>query len=130
MTFLAVFCLADYKDSGDKMCAAKPEIEITKLFAIPGIWVSFITFIFSTMSNGFLSVTLEPLVLRKFNLGPLYVGLVFGLKDGANSIASPMWGWLCDRYRRVKIFIFLASILAFTSFVLLGPLPGLPIEST
>lgn len=130
MTVVAFGYLADYKDAGNKTVGKKSEIQIIRLFAIPGIWVSFLTFIFSTMSNGFLSVTLEPLVLRKFDLGPLYVGLLFGLKDGANSIASPIWGWLCDRYRHVKIFILLASCLAFTSFVLLGPLPWLPIEST
>ncbi|XP_068202801.1 MFS-type transporter SLC18B1-like [Palaemon carinicauda] len=131
MTFVAIGYLVDFKDLGDRGTNSKKrEIQITHLFAIPGIWLSFLTFVFSTMSNGFLSVTLEPLVLRKFNLGPLYIGLLFGLKDGANSLASPLWGWLCDRYRRVKIFILVASCLAFLSFVLLGPLPGLPIKST
>lgn len=43
----------------------KKEVQIWRVFTIPGVWVSFLTFIFSTMSNGFLSVTLEPLVLRK-----------------------------------------------------------------
>lgn len=131
MTFVAVGYLVDYKDASDSCPSEKKrEIQISQLFAIPGIWVSFLTFVFSTMSNGFLSVTLEPLVLRKFDLGPLYIGLLFGLKDGANSLASPIWGWLCDRYRRVKIFILVASCLAFMSFVLLGPLPGLPMKST
>jgi len=108
----------------------KNDISLWAVFAIPGIWVSFLTFIFSTMSNGFLSITLEPLVLRKFDLSPFYVGLLFGLKDGANSLASPFWGWLCDKYYKVKIFIFFGSCLAFTSFFLLGPFPGVPLEQT
>ena len=35
------------------------------IMKVPGLWISFLTFIFSTMSNGFLSITLEPHVLRK-----------------------------------------------------------------
>lgn len=38
---------------------------IWNVLRIPGLWVAFITFIFSTMSNGFLSITLEPRILRK-----------------------------------------------------------------
>ncbi len=38
-------------------------------------------------------------VLRHFELRPVLVGLIFGLKDGANSIASPIWGILCDKNR-------------------------------
>ena len=38
-------------------------------------------------------------VLRNFNLTPFYIGIFFGLRDGANSLASPIWGWLCDRCR-------------------------------
>lgn len=36
-------------------------------------------------------------VLRNFNLTPFYIGIFFGLRDGANSLASPIWGWICDR---------------------------------
>lgn len=59
----------------------------------------------------------------------LYVGLLFGLKDGANSVAAPFWGWACDRYRRYsKVYILISSVLAFASFFFLGPFPGLPLE--
>ena len=37
-------------------------------------------------------------VLRNFNLTPFYIGIFFGLRDGANSLASPIWGWICDRW--------------------------------
>ncbi|XP_063862221.1 uncharacterized protein LOC135101865 isoform X3 [Scylla paramamosain] len=107
------------------------EVTIRQVVSIPGIWIAFITFIFSTMSNGFLSINLEPQVLRQFGLREGYVGLLFGLKDGINSLASPFWGWSCDRRRNyTKHFIFISSILAFTSFFLLGPFPGLPFERT
>ncbi|XP_047493204.1 MFS-type transporter SLC18B1-like isoform X2 [Penaeus chinensis] len=133
MTIFASFLLPYSSKEAEKTeneTGKKKEVQIWRVFTIPGVWVSFLTFIFSTMSNGFLSVTLEPLVLRKFNLSPFYIGLLFGLKDGANSLASPIWGWACDRYQKVKLFILLASCFAFTSFFLLGPFPGVPIPGT
>ncbi|KAK8753023.1 hypothetical protein OTU49_002081, partial [Cherax quadricarinatus] len=126
---VSFYFLPDYYDE-DKKSEKSEEVKIWKIFTIGGIYVSFITFIFSTMSNGFLSITLEPQVLRKYGLSPLYVGLLFGLKDGANSLASPFWGYVCDRYWRVKIFILVSSCLALMSFFLLGPFPGIPLHRT
>lgn len=106
------------------------------------------------MSNGFLSITLEPRVLRQvkldskyvnkilkdliiqrlnhfkfqFNISPFYVGLLFGLKDGANCFASPVWGWLCDKLGKTKVLIITGSFMAALSFILLGPFPGLPVQ--
>ena len=50
------------------------------------------------------------------------MGVIFGLKDGANSIASPVWGYLCDKSRKrtVKPYIIGSAALAATSFFLLG----------
>jgi nitrate/nitrite transporter NarK len=61
-------------------------------------------------------------VLRRFELAPVYVGVLFGLKDGANSIASPIWGHLCDKSRKttVKPYIIMSAALAAASFFLLG----------
>ncbi|KAK4296007.1 hypothetical protein Pmani_031474 [Petrolisthes manimaculis] len=129
MTFLSLGLPRDSTDMEDDVKNYR-EVKIWKIFTVRGIWVSFLTFIFSTMSNGFLSITLEPQVIRTFGYSSLYVGLLFGLKDGANSLASPLWGWVCDRNRKVKIFILWASCFAFTSFFLLGPFPGVPINRT
>ena len=65
-------------------------------------------------------------VLRNFDLSPVYVGLLFGLKDGANSFASPVWGILCDCFRKtsVKPFIISSALLAFASFFRLGSCNG------
>ena len=61
-------------------------------------------------------------VLRNFNFPKWKVGLLFGLKDGANSIASPFWGLLCDesRNKTVKPYIVGSALLAGLSFFLLG----------
>ena len=106
------------------VCRQRPDKKITvrNMLKIPRIWFSFTTFIVATACNGFLSVNLEPQVLRRFELSPFYVGVIFGLKDGANSIASPVWGYLCDKSRKktVKPYIIGSAALAATSFFLLG----------
>jgi len=98
------------------------KISITNILRIPTIWFSFLTFIVATMCNGFLSINLEPRVLRFYNLKPFYIGLLFGLKDGANSISSPIWGYICDKTRKssVKPYVIINAILVGASFFLLG----------
>ena len=98
------------------------KVGIMNVLKIPTIWFSFVTFIVATVCNGFLSINLEPRVLRRFDLSPFYIGLLFGLKDGANSISSPIWGYLCDKNRKttVKPYVILSAILVGLSFVLLG----------
>jgi len=99
----------------------KNTLSVFKMLCIPTIWFSFGAFIISTMCNGFLSITLEPQVLRYFNFSPIVIGLLFGLKDGANSIASPFWGWICDRNKKsVKPYLIFSSILVAASFFLFG----------
>jgi len=99
----------------------KNKVSIFKMLCIPTIWFSFGAFIIATMCNGFLSINLEPQVLRHFNFSPIYIGLLFGLKDGANSIASPFWGWICDRNKKsVKPYLIVSSILVAASFFLVG----------
>lgn len=120
----------DPMNSGRKK---KGKVSVLKMLRIPTIWFSFITFVVATMCNGFLSINLEPQVLRSFGLTPFYIGLLFGLKDGANSLASPFWGWLCDRNRKsVKPYIIISAILVGMSFFLMGAssIIGLHIELT
>ncbi|XP_040578684.1 MFS-type transporter SLC18B1 isoform X2 [Lepeophtheirus salmonis] len=105
-----------YRNSSKKSM----EITICQILKIKAIWISFITFIFATMCNGFLSINLEPCVIRQFHLTPPVVGVLFGLKDGANSFASPLWGFLCDRKKKVKPFIVISAILVAVSFLLIG----------
>ena len=42
-------------------------------------------------------------MIRNFGLTPSNVGLLYGLRDGANSLASPIWGFLCDRVGQVVV---------------------------
>lgn len=98
------------------------KVTISNILKIPTIWFSFITFIVATVCNGFLSINLEPRVLRNHKLRPFVIGLLFGLKDGANSISSPIWGYLCDKNRKttVKPYVILSALLVGISFILMG----------
>ena len=126
---LAVFsiCLMPAPDVEDQESCdhehkrKKNKVSVFKMLSIPTIWFSFGAFIVGTLCNGFLSINLEPQVLRLFNFSPIYIGLLFGLKDGANSVASPLWGWLCDRNKiSVKPHLITSSLLVSGSFFLLG----------
>jgi len=99
------------------------KLSILKVLRIPTIWFSFMGFIVATVCNGFLSINLEPQVLRQFNLEPLAVGILFGIKDGANCLSTPLWGYLCDKKNRdssVKHYLVLSAILVGVSFLLMG----------
>ena len=119
-------CEEDDEDTCDHVHKKRKNgVSVFKMLCIPTIWFSFGAFIIATMCNGFLSINLEPQVLRHFKFSPIYIGLLFGLKDGANSIASPFWGWMCDGNKKsVKPYLIVGSILAAASFFLVGKLVG------
>jgi len=127
MTMLALIFLPSRKKL-DITVNNKPQ-SLHSVMAIPTIWLPFYVFIVSTMSGGFLSINLEPKVLRRFGMTPFYVGVMFGLKDGAQSIFSPFWGFMCDHSPKTKHYIIFNSVLCAGSFILLGPFPGLGIPS-
>ena len=113
----------DEEDACDHVHGKKKRVSVFKMLCIPTIWFSFGTLIIATMCNGFLSITLEPHVLRHFKFSPIYIGLLFGLKDGANSIASPIWGWICDGSKKsVKPNLIVSATLVAVSFFLMGKL--------
>jgi len=115
-------CEEDDEDTCDHIPRKKKNsVSVFKMLSIPTIWFSFGALIIATMCNGFLSINLEPQVLRHFKFSPIYIGLLFGVKDGANSIASPFWGWMCDGNKKsVKPFLIVSSILVVASFFLVG----------
>merc|ERR1712227_633616 len=110
-----------YREEDCDRSIKKSKLSICKMLSIPTIWFSFSAFIIATMCNGFISVNLEPEVLRRFSFSPFYIGILFGLKDGANSLASPVWGYFCENSKKsVKPYLVASSILAALSFLLLG----------
>jgi len=107
----------DYEEDDKK----KGKVSILEIFSIPTVWFSFLAFITATLCGGMLSINLEPQVLRAFNFSPFYVGLLYGLRNGANSLASPLWGWISDRNKTsVKPLLVVSALLVSTSFFLMG----------
>jgi len=82
------------------------------------------------MCNGFLSINLELKLLCHFDLLPVYVGFIFGLKDGAKTL----WGFICDRAgrRSVKPYVIFSAFLVGCSFFLMGAgvFVGIPVEKS
>nr|CAG4644868.1 EOG090X07SU [Leptodora kindtii] len=87
-------------------CIQTP-VSFKSILSIPSVWVPFCT---------------------KLGLKPVLIGVYFGLKDGANSLASPIWGFLCDRRGSVKLCLLISTLFGATSIFLLGPFPYMHID--
>ena len=87
----------DMKEDFEQDDKKNGKVSIFMIFSIHTVWFSFLAFITAILCGGMLSINLEPQVLRAFNFSPFYVGLLYGLMNGANSLVSPLWGWISDR---------------------------------
>lgn len=81
--------------------------------------------IVTSMSIGFLQATLEP-HMRRFNLSPVVLGLMFVINGGTYAVTAPGWGWLCDSRLHPKVATILGAILVAVGFCLIGPAPFIP----
>ncbi|XP_075981386.1 MFS-type transporter SLC18B1-like [Anticarsia gemmatalis] len=104
----------DVKPSGPTMIS---------LLKVPGVVLSAISIISTSMSIGFLQATLEP-HLRQFNFSPMVLGLMFVINGGVYAVSAPVWGWLCDHPAvRPKVVIAFGCIFVAAGFLLVGPAP-------
>ena len=115
----------------------KPEIQdvprvgqFRRLLGVPAARVALSSFVVCGMSTGLLSVTLETRVLRRYHLPHGALGLLFGLRDGASCVSSPVWGLLCDWTSTggLRVCLVLASLTAAGCFGVFGlaDQPSLP----
>lgn len=95
---------------------------------IPGVFMSAISIVATSMSIGFLQATLEP-HLRKFELTPVFLGLMFVINGGTYAITAPIWGWLCDRHLLPKFATIAGCVLVAVGFLLIGPAPFIAKET-
>ncbi|KPI93562.1 MFS-type transporter C6orf192 [Papilio xuthus] len=65
------------------------------LLKIPGVLLSAISIMSTSLSIGFLQATLEP-HLRQFKFSPVILGLMFVINGGVYAVSAPVWGWMCD----------------------------------
>ncbi|XP_023017109.1 MFS-type transporter SLC18B1 [Leptinotarsa decemlineata] len=95
---------------------------------IPGILLSAISIIVTSMSIGFLQATLEA-HLRSFYLQPVILGLMFIINGGVYAIVAPGFGWLCDKCISPKVVTIIGTVLVAAGFCLIGPAPFIPVET-
>lgn len=78
---------------------------------------------------GFLDATLSLFAINKFNLSPGYVGLIMLGLSLPYCLASPLMGYITDRYARSRmVFMVTGALITASGFCLLGPAPFLNIS--
>ncbi|XP_025017265.1 MFS-type transporter SLC18B1-like [Tetranychus urticae] len=76
---------------------------------------------------GLLNVILEPHV-RQFNLGPIYLGLIFVTQSVSYAISSPIIGWIVDRGVSPKVMNLICCPITLIGALFVGPIPIINIE--
>ena len=68
-------------------------------------------------------------MLFQFNLLPAILGLVFVVQGLSYALAAPVWGYVCDKVVRPKICILIGCGLVIVGFLLIGPVPFIPLDT-
>jgi len=123
---LALFVMPEYtNDRGTEVVGKKGVLEALR---IPSVAVASVAVFAASVSIGFLQASLEP-HLRRFELSPLMVGVMFVINGGMYAVSAPLWGWACDKHLDPKNVIVAGSVLVTSGFLILGPAPFLPFET-
>uniref|UniRef100_A0AAQ5WZ47 Major facilitator superfamily (MFS) profile domain-containing protein n=1 Tax=Amphiprion ocellaris TaxID=80972 RepID=A0AAQ5WZ47_AMPOC len=78
---------------------------------------------------GFLDATLSLFAINKFNLSPGYVGLIMLGLSLPYCLASPLMGYITDKYASSRmVFMVTGAVITASGFCLLGPAPFLNIS--
>nr|CAD7570122.1 unnamed protein product [Timema californicum] len=65
-----------------------------------------------------------------FKLTPVITGVVFVLSGAMYTVTAPLVGRLCDTKVYPKKFISFGSLCIIASYILVGPAPGIPLETS
>jgi len=107
----------------------RPEVKLMAMFRIPDVVLDSFCISATAISMGFQSATLEP-HLRQFALTPIVTGVMFVISGTLYAVSAPLVGRLCDLDVYPKKVMVAGSVCIVTSYVLVGPLPGLPLPTT
>lgn len=124
---LNMYLLPVIEDAGDM---TDKTTSMVKLVKVPAVVVTGLVVVVISSTWSFLDPTLEP-HLRKFNLSPEKVGLIFLLFSALYGISSPAWGWVADKVNNHWSMMVAGLIMSTVGLLLLGPCPLIPyIESS
>ncbi|XP_076336018.1 MFS-type transporter SLC18B1-like isoform X3 [Tachypleus tridentatus] len=77
---------------------------------------------------GYNDATLEP-HLRKFDLKPAVLGMIFVAVGGVYACTTPFWGYLCDKGSNPRLMCLVGCVTCFISLLLVGPVPFFNFEA-
>ncbi|XP_030765436.1 MFS-type transporter SLC18B1-like isoform X3 [Sitophilus oryzae] len=95
---------------------------LLNLLKLPSVLITCLIIIISSMTSSFLEPTLEP-HLRKFNLTPSQVGLMFLFLTASYGIFSPIIGWLTDKLNNYSWLMTSSLLCSSVVLLFLGPSP-------
>ncbi|XP_076257050.1 MFS-type transporter SLC18B1-like isoform X1 [Rhynchophorus ferrugineus] len=95
---------------------------LMNLLKLPSVLITCLITIITSMTNSYLDPTLEP-HLRKFNLSPSQVGLMFLLLAATYGIFSPLVGWLTDKLKNYTWLMTSSLLCSSVTLLFLGPSP-------
>jgi len=101
---------------------------IMQALRIPSVLLAILAVFAASIGVGALQVTLER-HLSQFDLSPMHVGMFFMLYGGSYALLNPVWGWVADKISS-KLVIMIGSFLLGLGYLLVGPVPGLGIQSS
>ncbi|KDR14079.1 MFS-type transporter SLC18B1-like [Zootermopsis nevadensis] len=129
LMLVAIFIYFTLPPLGNEPGQLRPEVKLLAMFKIPDVVLDSFCIAATAISLGFYSATLEP-HLRKFQLTPLMTGVMFVISGTLYAVSAPLVGRLCDLNVYTKKVMVAGSACIVTSYVLVGPLPGLPLPNT
>jgi MFS-type transporter involved in bile tolerance (Atg22 family) len=65
----------------------------------------------------------------QFTLTPIVTGVMFVISGTLYAVSAPLVGRLCDLQVQPKKVMMAGSVCIVISYVLVGPLPGLPLPT-
>ncbi|CAL4144633.1 unnamed protein product [Meganyctiphanes norvegica] len=115
------------KENDDK--ADEQTTSIMSLLRVPETCTFLSPLIAGAFSIGYFQTALE-VHLRQFNFSPLQIGAMFMIEGVCYSLTCPLWGLIADKVMPPILAMQLGAVFMFTSFLLVGPAPFLPIASS
>ncbi|CAL4105577.1 unnamed protein product, partial [Meganyctiphanes norvegica] len=123
---LGLWLLPSYQSSS-KIVKQRRNHTFLQILRVPILANFFMSLFATSLSISFLDATLQR-HLRLLGLDPVETGAMFMLRGLSFAVASPLLGALSDKILGPRLVVFLSAVLSTAAFLILGPVPFLPLE--